>query len=97
MRNMSYLELLTQIDDTTLVITANTRLKDHLTAVYLDYASTQKQYVMLRDSFMNFDGFINTLYNHAQMLDTSFLRDILQFVFHFLANSCDEGSTPCKI
>lgn len=71
MRNMSYLELLTQIDDTTLVITANTRLKDHLTAVYLDYASTQKQYVMLRDSFMNFDGFINTLYNHAQMLDTS--------------------------
>ncbi|WP_119328837.1 PD-(D/E)XK nuclease family protein [Cysteiniphilum halobium] len=66
-----YLRLFNQINDTTIVITANTRLKDHLTTLYLNYARTRKQYVVLRDVCMSFDGFIDALYAHAQMLDSS--------------------------
>ncbi|GGF98300.1 MULTISPECIES: PD-(D/E)XK nuclease family protein [Cysteiniphilum] len=66
-----YLGLLNQIDDKTIVITANTRLKDHLTAMYLDYARNEQQYVVLRDFCMSFDGWTDALYTHAQMIDSA--------------------------
>ncbi|WP_440617555.1 PD-(D/E)XK nuclease family protein [Cysteiniphilum sp. 6C5] len=66
-----YLSLLNQIDNKTIVITANTRLKDHLTTMYLDYARNQQQYVVLGDVFMSFDGFVDALYANAQMIDPS--------------------------
>jgi ATP-dependent helicase/nuclease subunit B len=65
-----YLSLFEQIDNQTLVITANMRLKEHLTQLYLEYLwQKNRQFVLLGDTFVSFDGFVDVLYSDAQMLD----------------------------
>ena len=71
-----YCRLFEQVDIQTTVITANTCLKDHLTKQYLKYKREKKQYVVLRDIFMSFEGFIDSLYSEAQMLNP-FLSSII--------------------
>lgn len=70
MYRTDYLSLFEQIDNQTLVITANMRLKEHLTQLYLEYLwQKNRQFVLLDDTFVSFDGFVDVLYSDAQMLD----------------------------
>ena len=64
-----YSSLFNQIDNQTIVVTINKRLKEHLTELHLEYIRKQKQFVLLREIFVSLDDFIHCLYSNAQMIN----------------------------